>query len=70
MKRENTVFGIREAVFRAHWVSWLWYAMSKTGKGYRRPSMKRNGRGERRLDKTGLNGSKVARRLMLRCQVA
>ena len=51
-----------EPTFREHWVQLLWLAMAKTGRGYRRPSMKRDGRGEdRRKDK--LVTTKLQRRL-------
>lgn len=57
----NTVMGVPEREFCAVWISKLWQAMGKTGKGYRRPSMKRDGKGERRTDKVG--ASKVSRKL-------
>lgn len=50
--------------FQEMWLQLLWYAMAKTGKGCRRPSLKRDGRGERRKDK--LVTTKLSRRLMQR----
>lgn len=39
-------------IFTAHWVSVLWNAMTATGRGYKRQSLRHSGRGEdRRLDK-------------------
>lgn len=51
-----------EPKFREHWIQLLWLAMSKTGRGYRRPSMKHSGIGDdRRKDK--LITTKLQRRL-------
>jgi hypothetical protein len=48
----NTVQGMPESTFRAMWVSMLWQAMLKTGKGYRRSSQRHSGKGDdRRADK-------------------
>jgi hypothetical protein len=67
----NTVMGMPEPKFRAMWVSMLWQAMAKTGKGYRRHSLRRTGKGDdRREDKKGFGGDKLSRRLMQRVQVA
>jgi hypothetical protein len=67
----NTVMGIPEPEFRAIWISKLWQAMAKTGKGYRRPSLRHTGKGDdRREDKKGFGGDKLSRRLMQRVQVA
>jgi hypothetical protein len=71
----NTVMGMPEPEFRGVWISKLWQAMAKTGKGYKRATLKNTPpagaskwRGERRPDKVGT--TKVERRLMQRCQVA
>lgn len=68
--KPNTVMGIPEKDFRAGWVSWLWLAMAKTGKGYRRyttknqpPAGASGWRGERRADKVGQFATKLGRRL-------
>lgn len=42
----NTVLGVPEPEYRRAWVSMLWMAMLKRGKGYRRSSLKRTGRPE------------------------
>jgi len=68
--RPNTVMGMPEPEFRGIWISKLWQAMAMTGNGYRRPSLRRTGKGERRPDKAGMMATKLARRLMQRCQVA
>lgn len=48
----NTVQGVLEKDFRAMWVSMLWQAMLKTGKGYKRVTQRHSGKGEdRRKDK-------------------
>lgn len=56
----NTVHGMPETEFRKMWVSMLWQAMTKTGRGYRRYTLKNQPpkgasgwRGERRSDKQG-----------------
>jgi hypothetical protein len=66
---------IPETEFRAYWISMLWKAMAKTGRGYRRFTLKNRPpagaaewRGERRADKEGT--TKLSRSLMQRCQVA
>lgn len=64
----NTVMGISEREFCRVWISKLWQAMAKTGKGYRRPSVKRDGKGERRADKVGT--TKTSRSLALRAPVS
>lgn len=57
------------------WAGLLWIAMSKTGHGYHRPSLRHTGRKQhdgtwdRRADK--IEGStKLSRRLAMRCQIA
>lgn len=57
---QNTVMGLSESSFRAVWISKLWQAMVKTGKGYRQYTVKNRQptgasqwRGERRADKAG-----------------
>jgi hypothetical protein len=64
--KSNTVFGVPERQFCANWITMLWFAMSKTGKGYRRPSLRNSGKGtNRRVDKLGTYMStKLERRLM------
>lgn len=58
-----------EPVFREQWVQMLWIAMARTGKGYRRPSLRHSGKGtDRRKDK--LTTTRLQRRLALRVQVA
>ena len=52
------------STFSARWASMLWHAMATTGNGYHRPSLKRDGLGERRKDKVGL--TKQARRYAVR----
>jgi len=42
MSEANTVMGHPERVFREAWISVLWKAMMKTGKGYRRPKAPTN----------------------------
>lgn len=66
----NTVLGMPEPAFREIWLSKLWQAMAKTGRGYRRfttknqpPAGASRWRGERRADKPGT--SKVSRTLAL-----
>lgn len=72
--KPNTVHGIPEPEFRGLWIQKLWLAMAKTGKGYRRDSLRHTGgltatgEPDRRKDKIGT--SKLQRRLMLRVQVA
>ena len=62
----NTVLGVSEQVFREVWISRLWQAMAKTGRGYRHWTLKSlppkgasRWRGERRPDKAGT--TKVSR---------
>lgn len=64
----NTVFGMPEKKFREMWISKLWQAMAKLGRGYRMWTMKHQPpegasrwRGERRKDKIGT--TKLSRRL-------
>lgn len=59
-REPNTVIGIPEKGFREVWISKLWQAMAKTGRGYRRWTLKNQPpegasrwRGERRADKAG-----------------
>lgn len=67
----NTVIGVPESAFRAQWVAMLWQAMQKTGRGYRRYTLKNRlptgasrWRGERRKDKQSPFGAtKLARHL-------
>ncbi len=60
----NTVMGHPERVFREAWISVIWKAMTATGRGYRRHSLRHTGRGEdRRKDKAGT--TKLSRRLAL-----
>ena len=61
----NTVQGMPEPTFRAMWVSMLWQAMLKTGKGYKRTSQRHSGKDEdRRADKKEMFGrTKLERRL-------
>jgi len=41
--------------FGQEWAAMLWRIMSNTGKGYKKPSMKRTGKGEdKRADKVGV----------------
>jgi hypothetical protein len=56
----NTINGIPVREFTARWVSMMWFAMMRTGKGYRRDTLKNRPpkgaarwRGERRADKPG-----------------
>lgn len=52
----------KERKFCEFWLQMLWMAMSKTGRGYRRPSMRHSGVGnDRRKDK--FITTKVQRRL-------
>jgi hypothetical protein len=74
---KSVIKSVTEAQFREVWVSMLWRAMAKTGKGYRRYTLKNQPpkgasgwRGERRPDKNGMMSTKLARRLAQRCQVA
>jgi hypothetical protein len=60
-RADNTVFGVPERTFRERWISTLWQAMAKTGRGYRRPSAAAMRGDERRKDKPGT--SKLSRRL-------
>lgn len=58
----NKVGAVSEQKFREMWLQLLWIAMSKTGRGYRRPSMRHSGKGnDRRKDK--LITTKLVRRL-------
>ena len=64
-----------ELDFRTVWISKLWQAMVKTGRGYRRWTLKNqppagasHWRGERRKDKVGT--SKLSRRLALQRSVS
>ena len=61
----NTVMGMPESTFRGIWVSKLWQAMLKTGKGYKRSSQRHTGKdGDRRADKKEMFGrTKLERRL-------
>jgi hypothetical protein len=63
------VRGVPEKEFRAVWIAMLWHAMAKTGKGYRRHTLKNrppagasHWRGERRADKVGT--TKLSRRMV------
>lgn len=48
--------------FRAMWVSMLWHAMSVTGKGYRRHSLRNTGKGDdRRKDKLQTHDTRLLR---------
>lgn len=74
-RKPNTVLGIPEPEFRKGWVAVLWQAMAKTGRGYRRHTLKNqplagasHWRGERRADKVGT--SKIERRLALQRPVS
>lgn len=66
-----------ERDFCAVWVSLLWRAMAKLGRGYHRQTLKNQPpkgasrwRGERRPDKVGFYATKLGRRLSLRSQIA
>lgn len=68
---KNTVMGAPERQFTAMWVSLLWNAMAKTGRGYRQHTLRNipppgasHWRGERRADKIGDRATKIGRRLM------
>lgn len=43
---------MKQETFGKAWASILWTAMTKSGKGYRRPSMKNDGIKDKRGDKT------------------
>jgi hypothetical protein len=71
----NTVMGIPEPEFRGLWIQRLWLAMAKTGKGFKRASVRHTGRldvktGERDCRKDKLASTKLMRRLAQKCQVA
>lgn len=68
---KNTVMGASEREFTRLWTALLWNAMAKTGRGYRRYTLKNQPpkgasrwRGERRSDKVGDRATKIGRRLM------
>jgi hypothetical protein len=62
---QNPVLGIPEPEFRASWIAVLRIAMAKTGKGYKRQSLRHTGKDDdRRADKLAAGGrSKLERRL-------
>lgn len=63
--KDNKVGDVSERKFCELWLQLLWMAMSKTGRGYRRPSMRHSGKGaDRRKDK--LITTKLIRRLAQR----
>lgn len=66
---------MKESEFRAAWISKLWQVMAKTGRGYRKMTLKNrppagvgDWHGERRADKVGT--TKLSRRLALARPVA
>lgn len=59
----NKVMGMPERTFCEVWVATLWAAMGKTGRGYRRHSLRHTGKGDdRRKDKLGT--TKIERQLI------
>jgi hypothetical protein len=60
--KDNKVGSMSEQKFREHWLQLLWMAMAKTGRGFRKQSLRHSGKGDdRRKDK--LITTKLTRRL-------